>query len=46
MKFTTDEIELVEAAFDSYLQTLEDGKGNPFLNRMAGRLLAKMEEKV
>ena len=40
---TTDQFELIEAAFDVFLMKQNNGKGLDFLNRQAGRILATLE---
>ena len=42
-KLTTDQFELIEAAFDVFLMKQNNGKGLDFLNRQAGRILATLE---
>ena len=39
---TEDQFELIDAALDVYLMSQNGGKGNPLLNRQAGRLLADL----
>ena len=36
---TEDQFELIDAALDVYLMKQNEGRGNPLLNRQAGRLL-------
>ena len=40
---TEDQFELIDAALDVYLMKQNEGRGNPLLNRQAGRLLRDLK---
>jgi len=40
---TEDQFELIDAALDVYLMQQNEGRGNPILNRQAGRLLRDLK---
>ena len=43
LMITEDQFELIDAALDVYLMKQNEGRGNPLLNRQAGRLLRDLK---